>query len=94
MRTLVVVTHPSPDGLARRALVRVLAGLERAGDDVEVIDLDAEAFDPRLTTDEKRRHLDPPETKPWVADHAYYLAVTADPDHPCGSCHDRNRSHA
>ncbi len=73
MRTLVVVTHPSPDGLARRALVRVLAGLERAGDDVEAIDLDAEAFDPRLTTDEKRRHLDPPETKPWVADQAAAL---------------------
>ena len=73
MQTLVVVTHPSPDGLARRALERVLAGLERAGDDVEVIDLDAEAFDPRLTTDEKRRHLDPPETKPWVAGHAAAL---------------------
>lgn len=72
-RTLVVVTHPSPEGLARQALVRVLAGLERRGDDVEVIDLDAEAFDPRLTLDEKRRHLDPPDTKPWVADHTAAL---------------------
>lgn len=70
MRSLVVVTHPSPDGLARRALERVLTGLARAGDDVRVIDLDASDFDPRLTTDEKRRHLDPPCTKPWITEHA------------------------
>lgn len=70
MRTLVVVTHPSPKGLARRALARVVAGLDRAGHEVRVVDLDAEDFDPRLSCDEKRRHLDPPETKPWVADHA------------------------
>lgn len=68
-----VVTHPSPEGLARRAFERIVAGLDRAGDDVHVIDLDGEAFDPRLTTDEKRRHLDPPDTKPWVADHAAAL---------------------
>lgn len=73
LRTLVVVTHPNPDGLARRAHARVLAGLEQAGAEVRVIDLDAEQFDPRLTTDEKRRHLDDPATKPWVADHAAAL---------------------
>ncbi len=73
MRTLVVVTHPSPDGLARRALARVLIGLERAGHEVRVIDLDAEAFDPRLTIEEKRRHLDPPETKPWLREHTEAL---------------------
>lgn len=72
-RTLVVVTHPHPDGLARRAFERVIAGLERGDHEVRVIDLDAEAFDPRLTTDEKRRHLDDPGTKPWVADHAEAL---------------------
>lgn len=70
MRSLVVVTHPSPEGLARRALGRVTAGLERAGDEIRIIDLDASDFDPRLTADEKRRHLEPPSTKPWVADHA------------------------
>lgn len=70
MKTLVVVTHPSPDGLARRAFERVVAGLTAAGDEVRIIDLDAEGFDPRLTTEEKRRHLDPPDTKPWIADHA------------------------
>ncbi len=73
MRSLVVVTHPNPEGLARQALVRVVTGLERAGDEVRIIDLDAEGFDPRLTVDEKRRHLDPPESKPWIADHAEAL---------------------
>ncbi len=73
MRSLVVVTHPNPEGLARQALARVVTGLERAGDEVRIIDLDAENFDPRLTVDEKRRHLDPPETKPWIADHAEAL---------------------
>ncbi len=68
-RTLVVVTHPHPDGLARCAFTRVIAGLGTGGHEVRVIDLDAEDFDPRLTTDEKRRHLDDPATKPWVADH-------------------------
>lgn len=58
MRTLVVVTHPNPDSLTRAAFARVLAGLERAGDEVRVIDLDAEEFDPRLTAAEKRAHIE------------------------------------
>lgn len=72
-RTLVVVTHPSEHGLARRAFERVMFGLERSGHETRVIDLDAEDFDPRLTADEKRRHLDDPSTKPWIADHAEAL---------------------
>jgi len=72
-RTLVVVTHPHPDGLARRAFARVMTGLEQGRHETQVIDLDAEDFDPRLTTDEKRRHLDDPATKPWVAEHAAAL---------------------
>lgn len=72
-RTLVVVTHPHPDGLARRAFARVVAGLDTGGHETRVIDLDAEDFDPRLTTDEKRRHLDDPATKPWVAYHTAAL---------------------
>lgn len=72
-RTLVVVTHPHPDGLARRAFTRVVDGLDRGGHQTRIIDLDAEDFDPRLTIDEKRRHLDDPATKPWVADHGEAL---------------------
>ncbi len=69
MHTLVVVTHPSPTSLTRAAFGRVLAGLESGGHEVRVIDLDAEGFDPRLSLDEKRRHLDPPESKPDLSEH-------------------------
>lgn len=73
MRTLVVVTHPVPTSLTRAAFSRVLAGLARSGDELRVIDLDEESFNPCLTIDEKRRHLDPPETKPQIADHVAAL---------------------
>lgn len=72
-RTLVVVCHPKPESLIRAAHDRVLAGLARAGDEVRVIDLDAEAFDPRLTREERRLHWEPPELRPQVAVHAELL---------------------
>jgi NAD(P)H dehydrogenase (quinone) len=72
-RTLVVVCHPNPESLVRAAHERVLAGLARAGDEVRVIDLDAEGFDPRLTRDERRLHFEAPEQRPQVADHVALL---------------------
>lgn len=66
-RTLVVVCHPRPDSLTRQAFERVLRGLERRGDTVRVIDLDALAFDPSP----------PPSTAAQdddVADHRQALA--------------------
>ncbi len=69
-RTLVVVTHPRADSLTRAALDRVLAGLDRAGDEVRVIDLDAEDFDPRLTLAERRGHItDGAEDRPDLRAH-------------------------
>ncbi len=67
--TLVVICHPNPDSLTRAAAGRVLAGLGDAGRPVRVIDLDSMAFDPRLTTSEKRAHLGPPEHRSDLADH-------------------------
>lgn len=73
-RTLVVVTHPRPNSLTRAALDRVLAGLERAGAPYEVIDLDAEDFDPRLTREERRGHLSQgPEDRPGLEHHVAAL---------------------
>jgi putative NADPH-quinone reductase len=69
VNTLVVICHPLPTSLTRVAFGRVITGLERAGHDYRVIDLDAIEFDPRLTEAEKVGHLDPPETKPEVANH-------------------------
>jgi putative NADPH-quinone reductase len=70
---LVVVCHPNPDSLTRAAFERVLAGLDRAGDAVRIIDLDAEGFDPRLSREERRLHFEPPELRPQVADHVALL---------------------
>jgi putative NADPH-quinone reductase len=69
VRTLVVVCHPKPDSLIRAAAARVLAGLDRAGQEVRVIDLDEEGFDPVLRLEEVRGHLGDPSDRPELADH-------------------------
>lgn len=59
-RSLVVVCHPRADSLARGAADRVLAGLARRGDEIRIIDLDDEEFDPRVgdRTGTHRTHLE------------------------------------
>lgn len=47
-RSLVVICHPRPDSLTHAAAARVQVGLATRGDEVRVIDLDAENFDPAL----------------------------------------------
>lgn len=69
MKTLVVVTHPRQDSLTRAAFERVVAGLTKAGDDVRVLDLDAEQFDPILTLAERLDHLGVPADRPTNAHH-------------------------
>ncbi len=59
MRTLVVYCHPNPGSLIAAAKDRVLAGLAAAGHDVRLSDLYADGFEPRLTADERRTHLQP-----------------------------------
>ena len=66
-RCLVVFAHPSPDSLNGAVLERVVRALE--GNEVRIRDLHAEGFESRLSLDEKRRHFDPPETKPALASH-------------------------
>ncbi len=73
MRTLIVVNHPSPDSLTRAAHQRVLDGLKRAGDDVRVLDLDAEQFDPRVTEAEKLQHTEHASSTPDLAHHVEAL---------------------
>lgn len=53
--SLIVICHPRPDSLTRAAADRVTTGLHTRGDEVRTIDLDAESFDPRLTSDERRQ---------------------------------------
>ncbi len=69
MRVLVVYTHPSPSSYTASVLTRVLAGLEAAGHDVDVLDLYALGFDPMLSAEERFRSGDDPLTAPLVREH-------------------------
>ncbi len=69
MRVLVVYTHPSPSSYTASVLTRVLAGLEAAGHDVDVLDLYAIGFDPMLRAEERFRSGDDPLTAPVVRAH-------------------------
>lgn len=59
MRTLVVYCHPDPDSYTAAVLQRALDALRAAGHDVRLTDLYAEDFDPVLSAEERRHHLDP-----------------------------------
>ncbi len=69
MRVLVVYTHPSPSSYTASVLARVLAGLDAAGHEVDVLDLYAIGFDPVLSAEERFRSGDDPLTSPLVQSH-------------------------
>jgi NAD(P)H dehydrogenase (quinone) len=48
-RALLVLAHPREDSLTARAALRARARLEAGGATVDVLDLHAEGFDPRMT---------------------------------------------
>lgn len=55
MRALVVYCHPNPESFVAAALGRAITGLERGGHQVRLCDLYADAFEPAMTDDERRR---------------------------------------
>lgn len=76
MRCLLVHAHPDPESFSAALRERAVAALERAGHDVDVIDLYGTGYEPCLT---EREHvdyhtigLDHPD--PVVADHIERLA--------------------
>lgn len=69
MNVLVVHAHPNPDSFSHAIRQRVEVALARAGAEVRVRDLHAESFDPRLSFEERRGHLDPPASKPRLQSH-------------------------
>ncbi|MEY3617982.1 MAG: hypothetical protein RL726_680 [Actinomycetota bacterium] len=69
MRVLVVHAHPDPDSFNHALMEVVVRGLRSAHHEVRVRDLYAENFDSRLTRDEKRDHLSPPNTKPHLTEY-------------------------
>jgi putative NADPH-quinone reductase len=57
MRVLVVVAHPLDEAFAKVAARRICATLERRGIEVDLLDLYAEDFDPRLSVEERRGYF-------------------------------------
>jgi NAD(P)H dehydrogenase (quinone) len=73
MKVHLVYAHPLPDSFAGAALARVRGALEAAGHTVDVLDLYAEGFDPRLSPEERRIYHDVPANRAPVADYVARL---------------------
>lgn len=57
-RALVVYCHPDPTSFVHAAFERVVEALQHSGADVRIDDLYADGFEPELTADDHRRHLE------------------------------------
>jgi putative NADPH-quinone reductase len=58
-RFLVVLAHPLPESFAASAARTVVEALEAKGHTVDLLDLYAEDFDPRLTATERAAYMEP-----------------------------------
>ncbi|MGW4895615.1 NAD(P)H oxidoreductase [Kitasatospora sp. NPDC004240] len=58
-RTLLVVAHPRPDSLTAQLADRARKRLLAAGHEVDLLDLHAEGFDPRMTPEDEPDWADP-----------------------------------
>jgi len=75
LRALLVVAHPLEDGFAKAAAARIRAAIERRGIEVDIIDLYADDFDPRLTGGERRGYFTTPYDSGAVADYVARLRL-------------------
>ena len=73
MRALIVLAHPLQDSFTHAAAARVMATLERRGMTVDLIDLYADDFDPKLTAGERRAYFTPPHDWSAVENYAARL---------------------
>lgn len=67
MKVHVVYAHPLAASFAAAALARVCAALEAGGHQVDVLDLYADGFDPRLSPEERRIYHEVPANRGLVA---------------------------
>lgn len=67
VRALVVYCHPCEDSFVAVVRDRAVAALRARGHEVDVLDLYAEGFDPRLDAAEHAGHRDDVATKPRIA---------------------------
>lgn len=75
MRALLVVAHPLDNSFAKAAAARIRATLQRRGMEVDLIDLYADGFDPRLTSAERRGYFSAPYDSSAVADYVARLKL-------------------
>ncbi len=68
MHVLLVLAHPLPESFAHSVARTVRETLEGQGHSVDLLDLHAEDFDPRLTERERRGYFDLPYDTSAVAD--------------------------
>ena len=77
MRLLVVHAHPVPDSFGAVLFRAVTEAAGGAGHEVRALDLYAEAFDPRLSTEERRGYNGAPPVDPTFLDPALAAHVDA-----------------
>ncbi|ARQ56412.1 UNVERIFIED_ORG: putative NADPH-quinone reductase [Rhizobium etli] len=68
MRILLVLAHPLPESFAASVARTARDALEASGHVVDLLDLNAEDFDPRLSEAERRAYFDVPYDTTAVAD--------------------------
>ena len=74
MRALVLIAHPDRDSFCHAAAGRAVAGLRRAGHEIEVIDLYAQRYRAAMSLEERLAYeTDDPIVDPQVAEHAGLL---------------------
>lgn len=56
MRMLVIYCHPRPESFTASVRDAVIEGLTQAGHDIDLVDLYADNFDPRLSASEHENY--------------------------------------
>lgn len=69
MRCLLVYCHPCPESFTAAVRDRVVAGLDRAGHEVDLLDLYASGFRAVMDAEERRRYHEPGVNELPVKDH-------------------------
>jgi NAD(P)H dehydrogenase (quinone) len=75
LRALLVVAHPLDDAFTKAAAARIRAAIERRDIELDIIDLYADDFDPRLTGGERRGYFTTPYDSRAVADYVARLRL-------------------
>lgn len=66
MRMLVIYCHPRPESFTASVRDAVIEGLTQAGHEIELVDLYADNFDPRLSASEHENYEDPGVNKSGI----------------------------